>query len=74
MDHSDRISEILSLPAEERLRIVEVIWDSIASESTSIPVSDKQRREIEARIAEHERDPSRAIPWEVARRQLRDGR
>ena len=68
------MDEILTLPADERLRIVETIWDSIAAEPDSVPVTDAQKREIEARLEEYRRDPSIAIPWEVARQRLREGR
>ncbi len=67
------MEEILGLPAEERLRIVETIWDSIAAEPESIPVSEAQKREIESRLDEYRRNPSIAIPWEVARQRLKDG-
>ena len=71
---SANIDELLSLPADERLRIVEAIWDSIAAEPDSIPVTEAQKREIESRLEEYRRNPSIAIPWEIARQRLKDGR
>jgi putative addiction module component (TIGR02574 family) len=35
------------------------------------PLDPAQRSELARRIAEHEKDPSTAIPWEVALAQLR---
>jgi putative addiction module component (TIGR02574 family) len=74
MNRNIPIDDILALPADERLRIVERIWDSIAAEPDSIPLTEAQRREIESRLEEYERDPSIAIPWEVARARLREAR
>jgi len=71
MDHIGAVNEILALPVAERLRIVETIWDSIAAESDKFSVTEAQTREIEARMEEYRRDPSIAIPWEVARKRLR---
>jgi len=68
-----RVEEILALPVSDRLRIVEAIWDSIAAEPDTVPVTDAQKREIQARLDAYRRDPSLAIPWEVARKRIRDG-
>jgi putative addiction module component (TIGR02574 family) len=51
------IAEILQLPIEERLRLVQLIWDSVAADSSAIPLSDAHRAVIDERIAEHERNP-----------------
>lgn len=60
------IAEILNLPVEERLRIVELIWDSIAADPSALPVGDAHRAVIDERLAEHARDPydvlTRALP------------
>lgn len=57
MSPTNSMDAIFALPAAERLRIVEAIWDSIAAEPERIPVTDAQRREIEERLAEYRRDP-----------------
>jgi putative addiction module component (TIGR02574 family) len=43
--------EILRLPPEERLRLVEDIWDSLAADAGQIPVPDWHRRELDRRAA-----------------------
>jgi putative addiction module component (TIGR02574 family) len=48
------IAEILQLPVEERLRLVQLIWESVAAESSAVPLSDAQRAIIDERLAEHE--------------------
>jgi putative addiction module component (TIGR02574 family) len=58
------------LTLDERLRLVGDIWDSIAEEAQTdpsvLPLTDTQRAELDRRLAEHERDPSSAVPWEEA--------
>lgn len=51
------IAEILKLPAEERLRLLELIWDSLAVNPSAVPLSDAQRAVIDERLAEHARNP-----------------
>ena len=67
---SQSASDYRSLSIPERLRLVEEIWDSIGEDSESLPLSSEQRAELERRWAEHEADPSTAIPWERVRNEL----
>lgn len=55
------------LSVEERLLLVEEIWDSIAAERESVPLTDAQRIEIRRRLAEHRAHPERAVSWEDAK-------
>jgi putative addiction module component (TIGR02574 family) len=52
------------LPVEERLSLVEDIWDSIAADSAALPLTDAQRVELDRRLAEHEADPGDVVPWD----------
>jgi putative addiction module component (TIGR02574 family) len=49
---------------EDRLTLVQEIWDSIAAEAEQIPLTEAQRSELERRLAAHAADPSNVIPWE----------
>jgi putative addiction module component (TIGR02574 family) len=53
----NEIAEILKLPAEEKLRLLELVWDSLAANPSAIPVSDAQQAIIDERLAEHARNP-----------------
>ncbi len=35
------VAEILKLPLAERIRLVELIWDSIAAVPEAVPISDE---------------------------------
>jgi putative addiction module component (TIGR02574 family) len=64
------LDELMQLPANERAEIALELWDSV-EENDLPPLTPEQMDEIDRRIAEHERDPSRAIPWEEVRDRLR---
>jgi putative addiction module component (TIGR02574 family) len=51
------IAEILQLPVEERLRLVQLIWDSVAAEASAVPLGDAHRAVIDQRLADQEADP-----------------
>jgi putative addiction module component (TIGR02574 family) len=55
------VAEILKLPIEERLRLVEIIWESIATDPAGIPLGDAHRALIDERVAEHERNPDDVV-------------
>ena len=55
------VAEILRLPAEERLRLVEIIWASLVTDPSSVPLGDAHRAVIDERLAEHERNPDDVV-------------
>ena len=52
------------LPVEERLILVEKIWDSIAAENAAAQLTDAQRIELQKRIEEDDANPDDVTPWE----------
>jgi putative addiction module component (TIGR02574 family) len=53
----DLVAEILALPVEDRVRLVEAIWDSISAVPEALPLTDGQKEELDRRLAELEADP-----------------
>ena len=65
------LAELFKLSVEERLQLVEDLWDSIAADTETLPpLSQDQIAEIGRRLAEHEKDPSTALEWENVREEL----
>lgn len=62
------------LPIDERLQLVEDIWDSIAQEANvrpdRLPLSDAQRAELLRRAADADAHPDDAVPWDTVRNEL----
>ena len=52
------------LSIEERIRLVQEIWDSIAQEIERSPLTESQRQEVDRRLAAHRANPQATIPWE----------
>jgi putative addiction module component (TIGR02574 family) len=63
MGESD-IAEILKLPVEERLRLIETIWDSISADPSSVPLTEAQLEELDRRLDDLERDGPTGLPAE----------
>jgi putative addiction module component (TIGR02574 family) len=65
------LAELLQLSPEERIQLAEYLWDSVAASPNSMPgLTEAQIAECERRLADHERDPSSAVPWEEVRARL----
>ena len=64
------LSEILELPADQRLQIVEAIWDSLVEIPEAVPITDDVRQELDRRLAAYYDDPSSARPWREIKDEL----
>jgi putative addiction module component (TIGR02574 family) len=64
------LSELLELPLEERLKLVESIWDSIAEFPEALELTDAQKKELDRRLEAYESDPTAGIPWPELKAQL----
>lgn len=67
------ISDILQLPVQERIRLVELIWDSVAAIPEAVEISPELKAELEARLAEFEENPDAGFSWEQVKSRLNDG-
>ncbi|OQW43343.1 MAG: addiction module protein [Proteobacteria bacterium SG_bin4] len=67
------ITDILQLPVQERIRLVELIWDSVAAVPEVVDISPELKTELEARLAEFEENPDAGFSWEQVKSRLNDG-
>ena len=56
--------DIEMLSVEERLELIERVWDSLTVTQDDIPLTDSQRAELDRRIDELEEKGPIGIPWE----------
>ncbi len=52
------------LDREQRLALVQEIWDSLDVESHPPLLTESQRKEIALRAAQDDAEPGTAVPWE----------
>ncbi len=63
------LDEINRLPLEERIRLVEDIWDGVAATPEAVPVPDWHRAELDSRLDNPSPEPS--MTWDEVRARLR---
>jgi len=71
--NQELVAEILALPVEERVRLVEAIWDSISAVPEALPLTQWQREELDRRLAEFEADPEAGSTLEEVFVRIRRG-
>lgn len=64
--------DIKRLSREERLNLIEELWDSLASSQDQLDLSEAQRKELDLRLDEMDRDHNLGIPWDQVLKQIRD--
>jgi len=62
--------EIDNLSAEERLELIESLWESLIDNPSSIPVTDAQKRILDDRLNEIEAGDDAGIPWEEVKARI----
>jgi putative addiction module component (TIGR02574 family) len=55
-------ANLRKLPLEERIRLVEDLWDSIASDQNALPLTPEQRAELDRRLDVYEADGNPGRP------------
>jgi putative addiction module component (TIGR02574 family) len=63
------LDEILRLPADQRLKLVEDIWDSLAASPTDVPVPQWHLEELDRRLANPEERAT--LTWEQVEARLK---
>jgi putative addiction module component (TIGR02574 family) len=61
------LAPILQLSRQEKLQLVEELWDSIAQEESQQPLAQWKVDELIRREEAYKKDPSTALSWEEVR-------
>lgn len=55
------------LGVEDRLELLEEIWESLDADGSALPLTDAQRAELERRLEDDEADPDNVASWEAVK-------
>ena len=62
--------DILKMPMNERLQLVEDIWDSIAECPEAVDLTESQKEELDNRLNAYHHDPNAGSPWAYVREKI----
>jgi putative addiction module component (TIGR02574 family) len=64
MNLTATLAEIKTMNIDDRLRLVEAIWDSIIEDQGAPALTDIQKADLSRRVAELDADPNNVLTWE----------
>ncbi len=65
------LKEIAKLTPEEKLQLVEKVWDELSEHSEDIPLTEAQKKELDRRLDEYEKNPENVLTWEEVNASIR---
>lgn len=70
MDLQTVLMQVESWPVEDRLRLIEQIWDGLLGQEHEPGLSEAQKAEIDRRIAEDDAEPDDVLTWDEVKAEL----
>jgi len=71
---AETIPALDDLDPEQKLLLASELWDSVADSKVDVPVSEALLRELDRRLEEYRKDPSKVSSWEDAKQRIRASR
>lgn len=68
------VPDLDQLSTSERLQLVQDLWDSIAAEPESVPVTEAQKEELERRLSIYREEQDAGTSWTEVKERLQDER
>jgi putative addiction module component (TIGR02574 family) len=63
--------DIERLTRDEQLELLDKLWDSLGRDPDALPLSEEQRRDLDVRLDELERDGATGLSWDESVKQIR---
>lgn len=63
-------TEILALSVADRLKMLELIWDSIAAVPESVTLTAEQKKLLDSRLESYNNAPNSGSPWSEVRERI----
>lgn len=58
------------LSVEDRLALIEQLWESLSSSSAELPLTQAQRDELDRRLADYHANPEEGVSWDELKQSL----
>jgi putative addiction module component (TIGR02574 family) len=71
MDLSAVMTAVGSWPVDDRLRLMEEIWDQLADEGYEPELSDELKAKLDRRLASLDANPEKVTTWEAITERVR---
>ena len=65
------IKNILKLSVNERIQLVQTIWDSIATDTEGSQISEEHKRILDERLEAHKNNPNDVVSWNEVKKSVK---
>lgn len=66
-----RLEDMLELNVDQRMELIEKLWESIAATPEALPLTEAQRAELDRRLEAHAKDPENVETWDEVKVRVR---
>ena len=70
MDSAALLAAISAMDIDERIHLVQAVWDGIAAEAEALEIPQWHKDGLDQRLAAYEQSPSSGSPWEDVKARL----
>ena len=70
MDLNSLIHEVRNWPVEDRLRLIEEVWDGLAAAPEMNDLTDAQKQDLQRRLDAYRDNPRAGSTWEEVKARL----
>jgi putative addiction module component (TIGR02574 family) len=71
VDFAEALSAINAMSIDDRIRLVDAIWEGIEAEQRIPPLTEAHKQELDRRIAAYEASPQSGVSWEQVEAEAR---
>lgn len=65
------IKDILKLSVDERIHLVQTIWDSIAADTEISEINEEHKKILNERLEAHKNNPNDVVNWENVKKSVK---
>jgi putative addiction module component (TIGR02574 family) len=70
MDYQTILNDVESLPVDDRIRLVQEVWDRLEDQGPDLELSEEMKVELNRRVEELRRHPELGVPWEEVKARI----
>lgn len=63
-------SDIAAMPVQDRIRLAEDLWDSIAEVPEAVEIPEWHKHELDKRLEEYHANPDQGSPWQEVKKRI----
>jgi putative addiction module component (TIGR02574 family) len=63
MDYQSVLNEVETWPIDDRIRLVQDVWDRLVDQGDEPELTEEMKAELDRRIEELDHNPAAGLPW-----------